>query len=509
MIATATTAVVTTGRPPNAELSHLRRTYLAQRNCAPHLHAVSSLSRGDIVRKSLRIPLLFLIAGVAIAALEPRSAAQAPPAQTKKPPAPPAAPAAPQSTHYPILLLAFGPASGNDPAWSIRIGQKGPERLDRVGYPPALLDPVDVSREGTSDAWTYRAKDSVTGAEVSVHLTRESCTADEFGTKYTFRAVAQHAQIGAMNGCARIAAELFPKISNQTDDDEADADKKPPQPLPADVIKFQLPTAVAYVSPTAKVVLGSGAVKKIVAPEGTELSLSHDGKKLLYTRSDSKNGPDRTIVLYDSATGRSLDLVHGGVRQAFWSPDDTRVAFLNYQDQKWQLWMFTAGSPEQANAVYTGSLNALHGWVDTHTVLTSDMQDAYWIQDDGKPLQTVPLKDIYGETFDIAGSDTLRLNPGNSDLLLVSAVFMKAPTGAPTDSMGLAAGFFLYELRSKRRVVLSPPDQWARHAEWSRDSVQIFYTRRVSATSSSTFRMLWDASNPKRYLDGTDFVVGK
>jgi len=84
--------------------------------------------------------------------------AQAPTPQAKKPAATPAAPAAPQSTHYPILLLAFGPAAGNDGAWSIRIGQKGPERLDRPGYPPAMLDPVDVARDGASDAWIYRGQ---------------------------------------------------------------------------------------------------------------------------------------------------------------------------------------------------------------------------------------------------------------------------------------------------------------------------------------------------------------
>jgi len=127
----------------------------------------------------------------------------------------------------------------------------------------------------------------------------------------------------------------------------------------------------------------------------------------------------------------------------------------------------------------------------------------------GRPTQTVALKDIYGESFDVAGSDTFRLNPINPDLLLVSAPYVKAPAGAPTDSMGLAAGFFLYELHSKRRVVLSPIDQWARHAEWSHDGAQIFYTRRISAAPLLTFRMLWDASNPKRYLEGSDFVVGK
>jgi hypothetical protein len=371
-----------------------------------------------------------------------------------------------------------------------------------------MLDPVDVNHEGTSDAWAYRAKDSATGADVTVHLTREPCSPDTTGAKYTFRAVAQHAQIGTLNGCARIAAELFPRINSQPDEEE-DADKKPPLVLPADVIKFQSPTDVAYVIPAGKVAVAVGKIRKIAAPEGTELAMSHDGKRLLYTRSDSKNGPDRTIVLYDFASGRSQDLVHGGVRQAFWSPDDSRVAFLNYQDQKWQLWTFAAGSPDQASPVYASSLTSLHGWIDPHTLLASDMQNAYWISDDGRPLQTVALKDIYGDAFDLAGSDTFRVNPINQDLLLVSAPYVKAPAGAPTDAMGLAAGFFLYEIRSKRRVVLSPTDQWARHGEWSRDGLQVFYTRRISPPSLMTFRILWDGSNNKRYIEGTDFVVGK
>jgi uncharacterized membrane protein len=456
---------------------------------------------------SLRVHFIAFIALVGSVAVVPVSLPQAPPAttQTKKPPAPPAAP---QSTHYPILLLAFGPAVANDPAWSIRIGQKGPERLDRPGYPPVMVDPIDVTRDGTNDAWIYRGKDSATGADVSVHLNREPCSTDATGAKYTFRAVAQHGQIGAFNGCARIAAELFPRINNQPDDQD-DADKKPPLVLPADIIKFQSPTAVAYVSPAAKVVVDVAKTRKIAGSDGTELALSHDGKRLLYTRPDSKNGPERTIVLYDYTSGRSQDLVRGGVRQAFWSPDDSRVAYLNYQDQKWQLWTFAAGSPERTAPLYVNSLTSLHGWTDAHTLLASDMQNAYWISDDGRPMQTIALKDIYGQTFDVAGSDTFRVNPINPDLLVVSAPYVKAPAGAPTDSMSLAAGFFLYELRSKRRVVLSPVDQWARHAEWSRDGLQIFYTRRVSSASLSTYRILWDGSNAKRYVDGSDFVIGK
>jgi hypothetical protein len=105
--------------------------------------------------------------------------------------------------------------------------------------------------------------------------------------------------------------------------------------------------------------------------------------------------------------------------------------------------------------------------------------------------------------------DSIRTNPINPDLLLVSADYATPPAGAPKDSTNFAAGFFLYEVRSKRRVILSPVDQWARSAEWSRDGIQIFYTRRISASSSTTFRIFWDGSSPRRYLDGTDLVVGQ
>ncbi|MBV8515689.1 MAG: PD40 domain-containing protein [Acidobacteria bacterium] len=416
------------------------------------------------------------------------------------------APNSPVSTHYPILLLAFGPPEGPQTGWSIRIGIKGPERMDRPNYPPVTLEPIDVTREGTNDEWTYRAKDSATGADVSVHLTRESCSpANEPAAKYTFRVIAQHGQIGTLNGCARIAAELFPKINNQPDPDDED---KIPAVLPVDIIKFQLPTDIAYIAGT-KVTVGLGKIRKVAAQDGSEPSLSHDGRKLLYTRPDTKTGPDRTIVLYDTTTGRSQDLVHGGVREAFWSPDDTRVAYLNYQDQKWQLYIFSAGAPQQGTPVFTGSLTSLHGWIDAHTLLASDMQSVYWITDDGRTTQTLPLKEIYGDEFDVTGSDTFRVNPINSDLLLVAAPYVKAPAGAPTDQMGLAAAIFLYEVKSKRRTLLSPSDQWARHGEWSRDGVQIFYTRRLTATSYVVYRQLWDGSEPKRFQEGADLVVGK
>ena len=422
-----------------------------------------------------------------------------------------AGPAAPQSTHYPILLLAFG----NDPSWSLRIGLKGPERLDRPGYPPIPLEPAEVTHESGVDTWTYHAKDSATGATVAVRLTRDACAdpvtdptaAPRPATgKYTFRVSVEHAQLlDPMKGCARIAAELFPKINNQPDEED-DADKK--KPLAPTITNFKPPVATAYLNSTGSVVLSRGAIKKIVAPSGTEVALSHDGKKLLYTRSDSKSGPDRTIVLYDADTGKSQDLVSGLVRQAFWSPDDARIAFLKVQDQSWQVWSFPAAAPAVATSFSPQSVNSLHGWMDDHAVLASDMQNTYWLSED-KSQQTIALKDIYGTTFQIMSSDSIRVHPLNSDLLLVSADYTSAPVGAPKDAMGLAAGFFLYELRSKRRTTLSPPDQWSRSGEWSRDGLQVFYTRVVTGSSPAIYRIFWDGTGAQRYLNGTSFVVGQ
>jgi hypothetical protein len=443
------------------------------------------------------------------------------PQQPAQVPAPAKASASPQSTHYPILLLGHG----SDPVWSVLIGQKGPERFDRANYPPIALEPANVSAEGP-EAWVYRAKDIATGADVMIHLAREVCidsaapnvpetapkptpagkpassaTPSSAIAKNAFRIVLEHTQIGTFNGCAQVAAELFPKIVNQSADDDDTDKKKPPVTT---VTNFKNPTAIAYITPAGKIMVSRGAAKKIVPGTGTELALSHDGKKLLYTRNDSKMGSERTIVLYDFDAARSKDLVHGTVREGFWAPDDTRLAYLQSQDQKWRVMSSPVATPESATPLYNGSVDSLQGWADGHTVLARDPQSLYWIGDD-RPQQSVPLKEIYGDNFRVSDTDTIRINPVNPDLLLVSAEYFTAPPGAPAD----AAGIFLYELRSKRRVVLTPPEQWSGHGEWSRDGIQIFYTRRMSATSSVTCRIFWDGSGARRYVDGTDLVVGQ
>jgi len=478
-------------------------------NCLSRPQRVFSVSGRTAVPMPKGLKQVLLAGALLLGGLPPLTCGQNPP-PAKKPVPVPTGPPSPQSTHYPIFILAFG----NEPNWSLRIGQKGPERMDRPGYPPIPLEPAEVTHEAAADSWTYHAKDSATGAAVALHLSREACTEAKNDTltptsppsgKYPFRASVDHAQLGSMKGCARIAAELFPRINNQPDEEDDDAKKKPPAPT---ITNFKAPTAVAYLNSEGAVVLSRGKVKKIVAPEGTELALSHDGKKLLYTRSDSKTGPERTIVLYDFDSAKSLDLVHGYVRQAFWSPDDSHIAFLKAQDRAWQVWTFPASSPEAVVPFSPQPVSALHGWIDNHTILATDMLNAYWLSDETLP-QAVALKDIYGSAFQVMSSDTIRASPINPDLLLISADYLSAPTGAPVDSMGLAAGYFLYELRSKRRATLCPPEQWGRAAEWSRDSLQVFFTGMDSSHRSVVNRVFWDGTSLQRTLTGSNYVVGQ
>jgi uncharacterized membrane protein len=440
--------------------------------------------------------------------------AQAPPAKPPAKPAPGQPPPqetipSPVSKHYPILIIAHG----NEPAWSLRLGMKGPERLDRANYPPVVLEPAEVNRDVSGSSWTYNAKDSATGAAVAVRLSRDVCTDSLSDAKYTFRVEVDHAQIGLLKGCGFSSPDKFPEFrkKNQLDmPDDLDAkDKDKDKKTVLDPItKFASPVATGYLDTAGRVVVSRGVERKTAAAVGAQLALSHDGRKLLFTRPDSQGGPQSTLVLYEVDSGRARDLAVNA-RQGFWSPDDSKLAFLKYDGTNWQICTTSATEPEKATLLSAQYVTSLHGWASATTVLATDGQNAYWVSED-RPAQTMPLREIYGDTFQIMSSDTIRYCPINPDLLLVSAYYVKAPAGAPTDAKGLNQTFFLYELRSKRRTVLGPLDAYAGNAEWSRDALQVFFTKGVPGkVPLVTDRIFWDGTGDKRYSAGIALVVGK
>lgn len=423
----------------------------------------------------------------------------------------PMGPPSPHSTHYPILLLGFG----NQPNWSVRIGLKGPERFDREGYPPIPLEPNEVTQEATPETWTYHAKDSATGAAVAVHLSREACTdatndtlgtAPPLGGRYSFKVSIDHAQIGSLKGCGRIATELFPKINNRPDQDDDDTKKKP-VPV-SSVTKFQSPIVVAYLNATQQVAFKRGSiVRTIPGASGSDLSPSRDGKKLLFIREE---GAVRAINEYDYDSNSVKELLRGDVRNPVWSPDDSRVAYLNHQGGKWQLWAFTANDPTKASVLSPDSFESIQGWSDPHTVLalTSNPASLAWIGEDGRPTQTLPISELCGTDFFPGAKLTIRLHPANPDLVLVSAFFARSPAGVPAVENGQAGALFFYEFRSRRRAVVSISNLSATDGEWSRDGFQILFTGTDSLKRKATYRVFWDDIGLQKYVAGTSLVVG-
>ena len=437
-----------------------------------------------------------------------RTAGQTPtPAQKPLPTSPPS----PQSTHYPILLLGFG----NQPNWTVRIGLKGPERFDREGYPPIPLEPAEVTHEATGQAWTYHAKDSATGAAVAVHLSREACTdaandtlstTPPLGGKYSFKVSLDHAQIGSLKGCGRIATELFPKINNRPDQDDDDTKKKP-VPV-SSVTKFQSPITVAYLNATEQLVFKRGSIARTIpGASGSDLSPSHDGKKLLFTREE---GAVRAISEYDYDSNSVKELFRGDVRNPVWSQDDSRVAYLNHQGGKWQLWAFPAADPAKAAMISADSFQSIQGWSDPHTLLalTANPAALAWIGEDGKPTQALAISDLCGTDFLAGAKLAVRLHPTNPDLVLVSALSARPAASVPAVENGLAGGLFYYEFRSRRRAVLTIPNLSATDGEWSRDGLQILFTGTDSSRRKATYRVFWDAIGLQKYAAGTSLVVG-
>ena len=122
--------------------------------------------------------------------------------------------------------------------------------------------------------------------------------------------------------------------------------------------------------------------------------------------------------------------------------------------------------------------------------------------------QALPIKDLCGPDFLPGAKLTIRVHPTNPDLVLVSALFVRAPAGVPTVESGQAGGVFFYEFRSKRRAPLLIANLSATDAEWSRDGFQILFTGTDSSKRRGTYRVFWDGIGLQKYAAGTSLVVG-
>ena len=444
-------------------------------------------------------PLAFaLLFGQALAPATNK--AQAPPAKspTSKPPM---GPPVSQSRHYPILLIA----QGTDPSWNLRLGMKGPERLDRAGYPPVPLEPSDVEQETTGLSWIYHAKDSQTNAVVAVHVSRETCADGTSETKYTFRVSLDHAQIGALKGCAKVAPDQFPEFKQKNIDDD---DPEKQKPTPPTFGNFKPPVAVAYLDSTGRVMLAHNDIPKPIAPTGSQLSLSHDGKRLLFVTEE--NGPIHGLKLYDSTTGKTIELASGLINRPFWSPDDSKIAFLKEDNSMWHVWTTLPLPGSQSTQLSATPVALLDGWANTDILVAANSDSFLWMTTDGGTSQVLSTRDICGSLCESNFANPIRVSPANPDLLVIGAGLPKAAANSPgTVENGHGGGIFLYEVRAKRLVAITPPNLFCENAEWSRDGLQIFFTGADSSGKRAIYRIFWDGTGLKKIRSGSNLVIGQ
>jgi len=220
-----------------------------------------------------------------------------------------------------------------------------------------------------ADSWIYHAKDSATGAAVALHLTREACT-DATNDTLTTTPRSAGSTVFELRwitrdrldaGCARIAAELFPKINNQPVRKKKRQEKPPARPSQISRLPLPSPTRICrqrcFRPWHGKE--GCGARRAPNWPSRTTVRNSS-------TRARIQDQPRRTIVLYDLDSGKSLDLLHGLVRQAFWSPDDGASSSSSFWIAPWQVWSFPAGHPESALPFHRSQLMlCTDGWIIT------------------------------------------------------------------------------------------------------------------------------------------------
>lgn len=249
-------------------------------------------------------------------------------------------------------------------------------------------------------------------------------------------------------------------------------------------------------------------VKVVAASNGFEPSLSPDAKLLLYTL-EGKDA-DRTIMLYDSASGKSRALLQGLVRQAMWSPDGRRIAFLKIVKDQWMVWEMPAVEPQKARIIAARSVHALAGWAaDSQSVIAVDERNLYWLGINGAAGKSVPIEKIYSQKFQWMSSDTLRFHPRNADLLAVSAFYMDTPKGAQVDAMDLNATIFLYDFKTGTRTVQLDIKSFGIYGEWSPDGEWIYFTRQETTKQRGIWRMHAGGKGLERVAAGEMCVVGR
>jgi len=165
-------------------------------------------------------------------------------------------------------------------------------------------------------------------------------------TKYSFKAVVTHAQIGELKGCAKIAAEQFPefKQKNLVDDDPEKKKRRA-----ARYYGLQTAGAVAFLRSGGKSDANARRNGKGCGSGGkSAISFARWKAAAIYARGIRKRANDSFVRRSDRKT---TEVLRGPVQSAFWSPDDSRIAFMRFVEPAWTVWTMACWFTGQGGAI--------------------------------------------------------------------------------------------------------------------------------------------------------------
>ena len=268
---------------------------------------------------------------------------------------------------------------------------------------------------------------------------------------------------------------------------------------------FAAAATTAYLDNFGHVMIRTGlAAYPATTRRAAELSLSADGRLLLYTRDEQ--GPARSLLLCDTQTRRSRVLVSGAVSSGHFSRDGATVAFLKFAEQKWQLWTTPLEDAQKATPVYRENLEGFAGFAPDGALVAFDAQAVLWISPAGRVLRTVPRAEIYGPVLQKMAGDRLRLHPRQPDLLLVTAFLVNPPASGPLDESGNLSGVFTYDLRERKLQSVTGPDLYATSGEWSAAGDRILLTKREPTGRTAIYQTPWRGAGFSRVAAGSGMV---
>jgi len=200
-----------------------------------------------------------------------------------------------------------------------------------------------------------------------------------------------------------------------------------------------------------------GDASYVLFDKGREPSRTPDGKRVYYWTNDG-------IVWADVDGGGKGLWRAGNLRSPRVSPDGTQLIWGEMVDGEWALMRSPIAKAEPKVLFRSKGGLYLPAWLpDGKGVIAHDLDKVYWVGLDGKPLRSMPVRELAPEG-DASSADRYVVCPTDPNRLLYSV-----------EEGEDASSLWIYDLATKKRTRLTPLGLVAVEPDWSRDGRAVYF----------------------------------